>query len=330
MLRLGLIGCGRVTTMFHLKAIEASGVVELVSISDKNEKQLAEVKSATGVNQACSNYKETLANPEIEAVSINTPPRLHEEMTLESLKAGKHVLCEKPLAQTVEGCERIKHAKGSLVVLPAHNYVYTPSLYRIEEKINQGAIGVVRHVKLNFENNLGMYGSKTDFRTKDPRGIVEDVMPHILSVAGILAGQPHMLVNVSGFCKKYEVCDNLHATIKTVRGVTLDCTASWTRMVPTFAIVIKGEKGTIRSDFAINPYSYSLENQGGKTKISERGVGWYFDMIQFKHPSFPEQYRHLEQLVHRGGKPRITVDDEIAMLRVMQEMSDRLVGGKLD
>ncbi len=99
------------------------------------------------------------------------------------------MLCEKPLAQTVEGCERIKEAKEDLVVLPAHNYVYTPALYRMEEKVKQGAIGEVKYVKLNFENNLGMYGSKTDFRTKDPRGIVEDVMPHILSVAGIVAGQ---------------------------------------------------------------------------------------------------------------------------------------------
>jgi predicted dehydrogenase len=330
MLRLGIIGCGRVTTMFHLKAIEASGVVELVSVSDKSGEQLAEVKGATGVGHACGDYRETLAKPEVEAVAINTPPRFHEEMTLESLKAGKHVLCEKPLAQTVEGCERIKQAKGGLVVLPAHNYVYTPALYRMEEKIKEGAIGEVKRVKLNFENNLGMYGSKTDFRTKDPRGIVEDVMPHILSVAGIVAGQANRVVDVSGLCKKYEVCDNLHATVETARGVILDCTANWTRMIPTFAVAIEGEKGTLRSDFATNPYSYTLENQGGKTKTSERGVGWYLDMIQFKHPSFPEQYRHLEQLVHRGGEPRITVDDEIAMLRVMQEMGDRLAAGKVD
>jgi predicted dehydrogenase len=204
MLRLGIIGCGRVTTMFHLRAIEASGVVELVSISDKSGVQLAKVKGATGVGHTCSDYMEMLAKPEVEAVAINTPPQLHEEMTLESLNAGKHVLCEKPLAQTVDGCDRIKQAKGNLTVLPAHNYVYTPALYKIEEKVKFGAIGEVKRVKLNFENNLSMYGSKTDFRTKDPRGIVEDVMPHILSVAGIVAGKPKKVTDVSGLCKKYE------------------------------------------------------------------------------------------------------------------------------
>ncbi len=324
MLRLGIIGCGRVTTMFHLKAIEASGVVELVSISDMSGEQLAEVKSATGVGHACGDYMEMLARADVEAVAINTPPRFHEEMTLQSLRAGKHVLCEKPLAQTVEGCERIKQAKGSLVVLPAHNYVYTPALYRMEEKVNKGIIGGVRRVKLNFENNLGMYGSKTDFRIKDPRGIIEDVMPHILSVAGIVAGKPKRVKDVSGVCRKYDVCDNLYATVETEQGVVLDCTASWTRTIPTFAVTIEGDKGTLMSDFATNPYSYTLENEAGKKRTSERGVRWYLDMLQFKHPSFPEQYRHLEQLVHRGGEPRITVDDEIAMIRVMQEMGDKL------
>lgn len=325
MLRLGIIGCGRVTTMFHLNAVKASGVVDLVSISDKSSEQLAEVKGTTGVGHACSDYRELLSRPDVEAVSINTPPRFHEEMTLEAIKAGKHVLCEKPLAQTVEGCIKIREAKKDLVVLPAHNYVYTPAIYSMEEKIKQRAIGEVRRVKLNFENNLGMYGSKTDFRTKDPRGIVEDVMPHILSVAGIIAGKSERVAAVSGLCKKYEVCDNLHATVETERGVTLDCTASWTRTIPTFAVAIEGEKGILKSDFAINPYSYTIETEGSKTKISERGPGWYLDLVQFKHPSFPEQYRHFDNLIHRGGEPRITIDDEIAMLKIIQEIGDRLV-----
>jgi predicted dehydrogenase len=324
MLRLGVIGCGRVTTMFHLKAIEASGVVELVSISDKVAANLSEVKGATGVGHACEDYHETLARPDVEAVAINTPPRFHEEMTLEAIRAGKHVLCEKPLAQSVEGCERIKQAKGSLIVLPAHNYVYTPALYGMDEKIKRGEIGAVKGVKLNFENNLGFYGSKTDFRTKDPRGIVEDVMPHILSVAGIIAGRASEVVDVSGVCKKYDVCDNLHATLKTESRISLDCTASWTRTIPTFAVAVEGEKGRIKSDFAINPYNYTVESGGVKTKTSGRGVGWYLDLAQFKHPSFPEQYRHLDKLIHGGGEPRFSIDDEIAILRVMKVMGDRI------
>ncbi len=314
--------------MFHLKAIEASGVVDLVSISDKAEGQLADVRGATGVKHSCADYHDLLARAEVEVVAINTPPRFHEEMTMEALKAGKHVLCEKPLARTPEGCRRISETMGKLVVLPAHNYVYTPALYKMEDTIRKGSIGAVKSVMLNFENNLGFYGSKTDFRTKDPRGLVEDVMPHILSVAGILAGRASKVDNVSGICKKYEVCDNLAARLETERGIEIDCTASWTRMIPTFSIKVEGEKGRITSDFAINPYKYNVEANGKKISNSERGLGWYLDLAQFKHPSFPGQYRHLDKLVHEGGIPRITIEDEIAMLGVMKKMGEIIAPGE--
>ena len=314
--------------MFHLKAIEASGVVKLISIADKSGEQLSEVKAVTSVVQACSDYDDLLANPEVEAVAINTPPRFHETMTLDAIAAGKHVLCEKPLAQTSEGCLRIKDRKGKLVVLPAHNYVYTPALYRMEEKVKEGAIGRIGKIILHFENNLGMYGSKTDFRIKDPRGIIEDVMPHILSVAGIVAGKPVTVEEVSGIAKKYEVYDNFHAIVRTEHGVELDCTASWTRMIPTFSVEIRGNKGKLNSDFAINPYNYTLEVGGRRTKTRERGLEWYIDLLQFKHPSFPEQYRHFEHLIRSCGEPRISIDDEIAILKVIQELGDRLVAKK--
>ena len=320
MLRLGIIGCGRVTTMFHLGAIKRSGVVELVGVSDKGEEQLREVATAAHIPYAYADYSELLACSEVEAIAINTPPRLHEEMTLAALAAGKHVLCEKPLAQKVEGCLGIKNAKGNLVVLPAHNYAYTPALYRIEERIAEGAIGEVTSASLSFQNNLSMYGSKTDFRTTDPRGIVEDVLPHIFSVASKVAGPPAKVESVYGSCSKYEVCDNLTARVVTDRGIPVNCTASWTKTIPEFGVTITGERGTITSNFAMNPYGYALEADGKKTKVSGRGVSWYLDLVRFRHPSFSEQYRHLERLVREGGEPRVSIDEEVAMLRVMGEI----------
>ncbi len=317
MLRLGIIGCGRVTTMFHIGAIKRSGVVELVGAADSSEERLREVASAAKVSQTCSDYSELLARQDVDAVAVNTPPRFHEEMTLAALAAGKHVLCEKPLAQTVEGCLRVKEAKGQLVVLPAHNYAYTPALSRIEERIAEGAIGMVTGASFSFQNNLGMYGSKTDFRTTDPRGIVEDVMPHIFSVASKVVGLPEKVESVSGSCSKYGVCDNLTARVVTDRNVAIDCVASWTKTIPEFGVAVTGERGVITSDFAMNPYGYTLETDGKKTKVSGRGVGWYLDLVRFRHPSFSEQYRHLEKLVREGGEPRVTIDEEIAMLRVM-------------
>ena len=84
-------------------------------------------------------YDGLLADDEIDAIAVNTPPRFHEEMVIQALDVDKHVICEKPLSTSVEGCHRIRDIRDDtgLVVLPAHNYSFTPvSLHVGELEIN--------------------------------------------------------------------------------------------------------------------------------------------------------------------------------------------------
>ncbi|MFH0850441.1 MAG: Gfo/Idh/MocA family oxidoreductase, partial [Candidatus Bathyarchaeota archaeon] len=133
MLRLGIIGCGRVTTMFRLKAIDEVEEVTVEAVSDVSEDRIRDVLGSCASAKAYTHYTDLLGDPDVDAVAINTPPRFHEEMVLSALSHGKHVLCEKPLAQTVEGCRRIGEAQreSGLQVLPAHNYAFSPSVVRM-------------------------------------------------------------------------------------------------------------------------------------------------------------------------------------------------------
>jgi len=326
MLRLGIIGCGRVTTMFHLQAIKSAGNINLSVLADNSQERLNEVKSASGVSRSFLDYHDMLKESDIEAVSVNTPPNLHETMVLETLSAGKHVLCEKPLAQTVKGCERImeKQKETNLVVLPTHQYVFSPSLRKLEEKLNSGEIGDLQRINVSFENNLSMYGSKTNFRTKDPRGLVEDVMPHILSVTALFAGHAVETQELSWWCKSYEVCDNLKVNLKTDRGVQLNCSLSWTRLIPQFKVIIEGENGRLSTDLMINPYAYTIEKNGAKNTFRERGIDWYLDLAQYKHPAFAELYKHFSRSVKGEEPQKISINDEIAMLRTIDDVASKL------
>ncbi len=326
MLRLGIIGCGRVTTMFHLQAIKSAGNINLCVLADNSQERLNEVKSASGVSRSFLDYHDMLKESDIEAVSVNTPPNLHETMVLETLSAGKHVLCEKPLAQTVKGCERImeKQKETNLVVLPTHQYVFSPSLRKLEEKLNSGEIGDLQRINVSFENNLSMYGSKTNFRTKDPRGLVEDVMPHILSVTALFAGHAVETQELSWWCKSYEVCDNLKVNLKTDRGVQLNCSLSWTRLIPQFKVIIEGENGRLSTDLMINPYAYTIEKNGAKNTFRERGIDWYLDLAQYKHPAFAELYKHFSRSVKGEEPQKISINDEIAMLRTIDDVASKL------
>jgi len=327
MLRLGIIGCGRVTTMFHLKAINEVDDVTVVAVADRNQARMESVKGKSGAEREYIDYRELLSDPEVDAVVINTPPRFHEEMVIRSLKAGKHVLCEKPLAQGVEGCLHIKRVQETegLIVLPGHNYAFTPSLEQAQELIQNGVVGNVERISLSFENNLKSYRSKTDFRLKTEFGIVEDILPHILSVAHGFSGTAQKILDVRGWRENYDVVDNMNLLLGTDRGVELDCFMSWTRLIPCFKFEASCTSGRVETELMKSPFSVTIESGGVRRKIDEKkGLKLYLDLLRFKHPSFQNQYRHLYRLVEGSETPRITVDDEISIIRMIEDVVKHL------
>lgn len=323
MLNLGIVGCGRVTNMFHLKAIEKVEGMEVIAVSDYNPERMEHVRARSRAKRGYLDYSDLLVDPDVEAVVVNTPPSLHEDMVIHALEAGKHVICEKPLARSVKSCLNIKHLQEDtgLVVLPAHNYVFTPCLNTVQDLVHRGTIGDVANLHATFENNLGAYKSKDDFRLKIEFGLVEDLLPHILSVINTLAGTTEAVVDARGWKKSNDVIDNLKLLLETDKGIEVDCFTSWTRMIPSFKLDIYGSKGKISTDLIRSPFQAKLESVGRNTKIGKGGgLRMYLDLLRCKHPSFKNLYRHLRGLVEGSEDPIITVDNEIDMVRMMKKV----------
>jgi len=325
LLRLGVIGCGRVTSMFHLRAIEQLPDVSVTAVLDIDEARMREAQTASGAEKAYSKGEEFFNDPDIDAVAINTPPRVHEELSLMALEHGMHVICEKPLAETTKGCLTIKDAQKStgLVVLPAHNYRFTPSLNLMEEYLSHGSMGEITGIQVAFENNLRLYRSETNFRQTKENGVVEDVLPHILSAVQPIVGHINAVESVDWWCKDYDVCDNMKVCLGT-SNVSVDANLSWTSLRPRFIVSVECENGRLCSDLMMNPYKLEVSLNGHQETIREKGIGWYIDLIKFKHPSFKNQYHHFNQLVNGKERPKITIDDEINILETMKLVSDSM------
>jgi predicted dehydrogenase len=322
MLKLGIIGCGKVTTMFHLKSIKEVEGVTVTAVADLDRTRMEEGRRKAGAMRGYTDTKELLVDPEVEVVAINTPPRFHEGLVLEAIEAGKHVLCEKPLAQTIEGCKKILDAQGDKewVVLPVHNYAFTPCLVAAQELIKKGEIGTLQDIDLRFDNNLWSYGAKTDFRTKEPYGIVEDILPHALSVVQILSDSVSEVREAEGWRKKYPVLDNIRLTLATESGVTVRGEMNWTSLIPGFTVEAKGEEGAIYIDLMKSPYGVTVKTERGRRRIGGMGLGQYLDLIRLKHPAFVGQYAHLVSTICGDEKPRFTVEDEIRMMGVLEDV----------
>ena len=322
MLRLGIIGCGKVTTMFHLKSIKEVDEVTVTAVADLDQKRMEEVRRKAGAESGYTDPKELLGDPEVEAVAINTPPRFHEGLVLAAIEAGKHVLCEKPLAQTIEGCKRIGDAQRGtgLVVLPVHNYAFTPCLVAAQELIEKGEIGALQGIDVRFDNNLWSYGAKTDFRTKETYGIVEDILPHALSVVQVLSDPVSEVTEAEGWRKRYPVLDNIRLAMATGSGIKVRGEMNWTSLIPGFTVKATGEEGTIQIDLMKAPYGVTIKTAKGRRQIGGMGFGQYLDLIRLKHPAFVGQYQHLVATVGGTEEPRFTVEDEIRMMGILEDI----------
>ena len=115
-----------------------------------------------------------LEDPDLEAVAIATPPHTHYSLVRSALEAGKHVLVEKPLARTAgEAVELIELADElGLVLMPGHTFLYSPSVNKIRNLIQDGTLGEVYFVT-SSRMNLGKYQQD---------GVVLDLAPHDLSI----------------------------------------------------------------------------------------------------------------------------------------------------
>jgi predicted dehydrogenase len=103
--RVALIGCGRIAQVAHLPAIEKAAGIELVAVSDPSEEVVRAVARRYDVVSA--DLSEVFADSEIEAVLVAAPDRFHYSITAAALRAGKHVLVEKPLASTIEDSAKL-------------------------------------------------------------------------------------------------------------------------------------------------------------------------------------------------------------------------------
>jgi len=113
-LKIGIIGCGRVTESFHLPALKQLPNTEVVGLADIDKARLNRVANQFRIERRVTEYSELLSDLSIDCVTVCVPAQFHVEVALAALEAGKHVFVEKPLALTLEDCDRLIEKANSV------------------------------------------------------------------------------------------------------------------------------------------------------------------------------------------------------------------------
>ncbi|MCX7019918.1 MAG: Gfo/Idh/MocA family oxidoreductase [bacterium] len=162
-LLIGVIGAGGRGALAHAAHIPGEGA-RLAAAADAADEPLARFREKFGPDVfTTKNYRELLARPEIGAVFVTAPDFLHEEMAVAALRAGKHVYLEKPMAITIEGCDRILRAaaeNGRKLYL-GHNMRHMTFVLKMKELIDAGRIG---EVKAGWCRHFVSYGGDAYFK----------------------------------------------------------------------------------------------------------------------------------------------------------------------
>jgi D-xylose 1-dehydrogenase (NADP+, D-xylono-1,5-lactone-forming) len=199
-LRWGLLGCARICRRGLIPGIRGSARGELLALSSRDPATARTWAGEFGVPRAYGTYRELLDDPDVDAVYIPLPNELHRPWTLAAADAGKHVLCEKPLALDVaEAGEMVAHCRArGVVLMEAFMWRHQPRTAELRRLVAAGAIGELRLVRSSFSFPI----EPGDWRLDPSRGggALWDVGCYGLSTARLFAGgEPEVVRAVARF-----------------------------------------------------------------------------------------------------------------------------------
>jgi predicted dehydrogenase len=284
--RYGIIGCGAIAQRRHIPECVANPSSKLVALADPVEgraEALAEKYGAKGY----TDYQKMLADPEIDAVVVAGPNSLHAAQSIEALAAGKHVLCEKPMATTREDAKAMldaskKHGKYLMIGL---NQRLMPPHVKAKKILRSGDLGSVLAFRTAFKHpgpeGWSVDAGKSWFFKKGQAfmGVTGDLGVHKADLLRWLLGQE--FVEVSGFVstldkkdadgKLIDLDDNALLTLKTDKGVIGSMILSWTNYGPEENYtVIYCQKGVLSLGTDPN-YGVIVDYRNGERELHKVG-----------------------------------------------------------
>jgi predicted dehydrogenase len=321
-LKVGVVGTG--IGRLHIRGYQKVEGVEVVALVDLDRKRGKRVAQEYSIPRALTDYRDLMSMDEIEAVSVCTPNAIHREVAVAALGAGKHVLCEKPLADNAEeGAKIVEAARTSgRKLMMAFNNRFRGDTGVLKRYIEAGELGEIYYAKTGWVRRRGIPGLGTWFTTKalSGGGPLIDLGVHVLDLTLWLMGNPRAQSVVGatyakfgprqksprGRKKRFDVEDLATAFIRLETGATVLLEASWASNI-----------GTERT------YSELMGTKGGAEcpplRVYQEKHGTVVDL----EPRFPQisgheaEIAHFVECVRSDQTPMATGEEGLEIMRIL-------------
>lgn len=313
---IGFIGAGSISEL-HAKAVAACRDAQLVSLYDANPERAAAAAQAYGC-RAAESLESLLADPNVQFVSVLSPVERHHEHAIAALKAGKHVLVEKPVGMSRAEIADIRdtaQANGKICI-PGHNYIYEPGVIRIKKLIDMGEIGQVVSAWVLYN-----VFHPRPVAAKYP-GVLRQIITHHLYSTLYLLGKPVRLTAMAAETRaeKLDREDQVSLTLQMASGALVNLFASFAA-----------------DDLTSDPWTVLFKVLGTKgggmyswrdSIITEAGVG-----LSWRYPAYESSIAQEVDYVVRccildGEPPLSTLDDALTAQAIIEAAEESIQSGR--
>lgn len=234
----------------------------VAAVADVNPQQLELVQRRYPGVRTTTRFQDLLEDPKIDAIAISTPVNTHFELGMASLKAGKHVWLEKPMAETALQARKLvdEADKRKLVLLVDHTFVYTGAIRKMGELVRSGELGSIYYYD-SVRVNLGLFQRDVS--------VISDLAVHDFAILDYLFGEHPTAVSASGVNHFPGTPENLaFITLFYESGPIAHTNVSWLAPVKVRQILLGGSKKMI---------TYDDVEPSEKVKVYDKGVSFTDD-----------------------------------------------------
>ncbi|MHB1156505.1 MAG: Gfo/Idh/MocA family protein [Phycisphaerales bacterium] len=198
-LRFGILGTGNIARQFARGVAGASRSV-ITAVASRSNDKARQFASDHNIPQAHGSYDALLADPNVDAIYLSLPNSMHCQWTLQSLEAGKHVLCEKPLAANLDEAHRMFDAarRTHRVLVEAFMYRCFPLMRQVRQAVRDGAIGRLRLVRCSFNYFTSKIDGNVRFDASLAGGALMDIGCYCIDFARLMIGAEPLEVQARG------------------------------------------------------------------------------------------------------------------------------------
>ncbi len=349
-LKVGIIGAGGIAQTAHIPSFKNVENVEVAAISDINSEKLRYVAEKFGIPQTFTEW-ERLIESDVDAVSICSPNAFHAGQSVKAMKAGKHVLCEKPVCLTGDEAEKVfstaeKTGKKFMAAFPRR---FSGEAKVLKPMIEAGDFGEIYYIKAGYLRRRGIPGLGSWFTSKKLAGggPMMDVGVHMLDLVIYLAGGPMPQLVVGSKYEKFkdkatdggwppmetrrgdkpvggmEVEELASGFVKLSNGATLVVEASWAGNSET------GLKASLFGTMA-GAQMPDPENPKNPVRIYSENRGVLTDVLPtIPQPNvFQEEIDHFVRCIRENRKPVTKKEEVLSVVRIIEGIYKSAETGK--